>query len=103
MRISQHAKKRMKQRCGLHGKSAVRMGNRVLEEGIRREYTKGRLRKWIDWVCSYNPQTIPVLYGEKCYIFSECNVLITILNVPSDLTKDLKHMVNHPEKRDPSR
>lgn len=94
MRLSKHAKKRMKQRCGLHGKSAVRIGERVFESGLRREDTKGRLAKWLDLVGKYNQGKLLIVHGETCYIFSSDNVLITLLNIPPELTKDMKKMVN---------
>ncbi|MCC2253577.1 hypothetical protein LKD70_03850 [Ruminococcus sp. CLA-AA-H200] len=101
--ITRHGKKRLKQRAGLHKKAAARIVDRAYTEGICRENTKGRLRKWMDGIWRYNKNAIPLLYGEKCYIFSKEQRLITIINIPADLTKDKKKMIhsgNHGRKEE---
>ena len=91
--LTKHGKKRMKERNGLHGKAALRMSQKALETGYRRADTKRRLRKWMDQIDTYSDKTFPVLYGDKCYIFSPQHFLVTVINVPSDLTKDMKKMI----------
>ena len=92
--MTKHGAKRMRERNGLNMKSAVRMTDRVLRDGIRRENTKGRLRKWEDHVY-YNGEKLPVIYGDKCYVYSNdgSNLLITVLNIPANLMKDKKKMI----------
>lgn len=92
--MTKHGAKRMRERNGLNMKSAVRMTNRVFQDGIRRENTKGRLRKWVDHVY-YNGEKLPVIYGDKCYVYSNdgSNLLITVLNIPANLMKDKKKMI----------
>ena len=81
--MTKHGAKRMRERNGLNMKSAVRMTDRVFRDGIRRENTKGRLRKWVDHVY------------DKCYVYSNdgSNLLITVLNIPANLMKDKKKMI----------
>ena len=92
--MTKHGAKRMRERNGLNMKSAVRMTDRVFRDGIRRESTKGRLRKWVDHIY-YNGEKLPVIYGDKCYVYSNdgSNLLITVLNIPADLMKDKKKMI----------
>lgn len=92
--MTKHGAKRMRERNGLNMKSAVRMTDRVFRDGIRRESTKGRLRKWVDHIY-YNGEKLPVIYGDKCYVYSNdgSNLLITVLNIPADLMKDKKKTI----------
>lgn len=93
MRVSKHAEKRMKERCGLTKKSKDRMALKVLEEGIPHSRTKGRLNKWVTSLYFKNESANNIMiYGNNAYIF--CNdILITVLLVPNDIWKNMSHMV----------
>ena len=93
MRISNHAKMRMKQRCGLNEKACLRMAKKAFEEGIQHSQTKGLLNKWVTSLYFKNENANNIrLYGDKAYRFCG-EVLVTVIQIPSDLTKDMKSMV----------
>lgn len=93
MNISNHARKRMKERCGLNKKSQGHIVQKVIESGISHKQTKGRLNKWITSLYFKNKSANNIrLYGDKAYIFSD-KTLITVLQIPENLTKDLKFMI----------
>lgn len=47
MNISNHARQRMKERCGFNRKAQDRMAMKALNDGITHKQTKGRLHKWV--------------------------------------------------------
>ena len=93
MQISSHAYKRLRERSGLSQKAADRLAKRALERGYHRYQLHGRLRKWVD-IQAYvddDPDKDCIIYGDKLFIFKEKRkVLITVLQIPANLTKDLK-------------
>lgn len=93
MNVSKHAKKRMKERCGLNKKSVDRIAEKAFKEGITHGQTKGRLNKWMTKLYFANKTANNIrLYGDKAYIF--CNeILVTVIQIPNDLIKDFKKMV----------
>ena len=93
MRISNHGKMRMKQRCGLNKKSCERIAKKAFEEGIRHSETTGRLNKWISNLYFKNEKANNIrLHGDKAYIFCE-EVLVTVIQIPNDLRKSMKSMI----------
>ena len=94
MVVTNHARMRMKQRCGFSKKSCERMAEKALKEGIRHSETKGRLRRYISGLyVEHKRKGADIrIYGDKAYIFCK-GVLITVLQIPSDLTKDMKSMI----------
>ena len=93
MRVTEHAKDRIKERCGFNSKASKRMANKAFEEGISHSQTKGRLNKWITSLYFKTQKANNIrLYGDKAYIFYG-KVLITVIQIPADLMKDLKKMV----------
>lgn len=93
MKISQHASKRLKERCGLQKKSQDRMAQKALTDGITHAQTKGRLNRWITKLYFKNPSVNNMrLYGEQIYLFAD-ETLVTVMQIPNELKKDLKEMV----------
>lgn len=93
MRISNHAKQRMKERCGLQKKSQDRMAQKALADGITHAQTKGRLNKLITKLYFKNQNVNNMrLYGEMIYLFAG-ETLVTVMQIPNGLRKDLKEMV----------
>ena len=91
--VSNHAADRLKERCGLKKKSIQRMAEKVYICGIRHSETKGNLNKWISGLYSYNKNANNIrLYGDKAYIFAG-QVLITVIQIPSDLFSNMKNLV----------
>ncbi|MDE7424384.1 MAG: hypothetical protein K2N51_11980 [Lachnospiraceae bacterium] len=93
MQISKHAKKRLKERCGFNKKSQDRMAQKAFKDGITHSQTKGKLNKWITSLYFKNKKANNIrIYGDKAYIF--CNeILVTVIQVPADLRKNLKDMI----------
>lgn len=93
MKISNHAKQRMKERCGFNRKAQERMAEKAFNEGITHKQTKGRLNKWVTGLFFKNTKANNIrLYGDNAFIFSE-ETLVTVIHIPADLRKDLKKMV----------
>ena len=93
MNISEHAKERIKERCGFNKNATERMANKAFEEGITHSQTKGRLNKWVTSLYFKNKKANNIrLYGDKAYIFCD-KVLVTVIQIPIGLMKDFKKMV----------
>lgn len=94
MHVTEHAKKRLKERNGLNNKSIDRMAEKALNEGIRHNQTKGRLNKYLTALFFKNTNASNIrLYGDKAYLFTKDDRLITVLQIPHSLTKDIKKMI----------
>jgi len=91
-KVSYHAAKRIKERCGVGKRSADRVTSLAYERGVVKERTKGALRKWLDSKDRRENGKI-VVWGDKAYIFSETCVLITVLQIPSSITPKMKNMI----------
>ncbi len=93
MKISDHAKQRMKERCGFNKKSQGRMAKKALEQGITHKQTKGRLNKWVTSLYFKNRNANNIrIYGDNAYIFCG-DTLVTVIPVPPRLKKDLDRMI----------
>lgn len=93
MGVSEHAKERLKERCGFNKKASERMAQKAFEEGIAHSQTKGRLNKWVTSLYFRNRNANNIrLYGDKAYIFCD-DILVTVIQIPVSLTKDLKKMI----------
>lgn len=93
MEVSNHAKERMKERCGFNKKSCDKMANKAFKEGISHSQTKGRLNKWVTSLYFKNKSANNIrLYGDKAYIFCD-KVLVTVIQIPIGLMKDFKKMI----------
>lgn len=101
MRVSRHAKDRIKERVGIPKKSSDRLVQKVLEKGVERRQTKGRLNKWLTSKYYNNPrynETRIYVYGDKAYIFAN-NTLITVIQIPQDIARDAKKMIKPSEEK----
>lgn len=85
--VSKHAKKRLKERCGLNKRSIQRIADKAFTDGVRHSDTRGRLNKWITSLYFYNKTADNIrLYGDKVYIFAG-NILVTVIQIPPKLLK----------------
>ena len=93
LKVTKHAKLRLKQRCGIKKRGARQAVKRVLQNGIPHSQTTGRLNKWMTglYFRSKGANNI-LLYGDKVYIFRN-KVLITVFPIPDDLCQDMKNMI----------
>ena len=95
--VTEHAKDRLKERSGLKKKSIDRIAEKALTEGYSHNELKGRLKKFVDALyLSHNVCNNIKIYGDKAYLFKG-TTLITVLQVPNYLTKDIKNMVKRKE------
>ena len=93
-KTTKHGKQRIKERCGTPKSSADRMCRLAAERGTRRMQTKGSLRRWLDDTASkYAGEKEYIVYGDKTYIFSKEMVLITVLQLPSEIARRRKKMI----------
>lgn len=94
MKITSHAKQRMKERCGFNKKSQERMAKKAFQCGITHAQTKGKLNKWITSLYFKNEKANNIrIYGDFCYIFAD-ETLVTVIPVPVNLKKNMEDMVN---------
>lgn len=94
IQVSKHAEIRLRERCGINRKSAQRIAEKAFNDGIQHSQTKGNLKKWVTNLYFHNKSANNIrLYGDKAYIFSGA-VLITVLQIPSNLRNDMRSLVN---------
>lgn len=93
MNISNHAKQRMKERCGFNKKAQGRMAQKAFDEGIAHNQTTGRLNKWVTSLFFKNCNANNIrLYGGFVYIFAD-DTLITVMGIPSNIKKNMEDMI----------
>lgn len=96
--VSKHAFKRLSERSGWSKKSAQRMAEKAFEQGIKHSETKGNLNKYVTSLYFNNKSANNIrLYGDKAFIFAG-ETLVTVLQIPSNLTKDMKNLVKNRNK-----
>lgn len=89
MIVTKHAKKRMKQRCGLKEKSSDRIAKIAYENGLRHGDCTGNLKKWVDSLYFKERTANQIrLYSDKAYIFTGAK-LITVIQIPHNLVKEV--------------
>ena len=88
--VSHHGKKRIRKRCGVSKKSALRCAEKAREYGMHYDEVKGAVRRWLENSLGVNRDIF--VHGDKAYIFSENNILITVLQMPPDIVR--KHHKN---------
>lgn len=86
--VTNHGKKRIKERVGLPLKAVQANAERALKEGLDRQELSGSIRRYVD--CLYHQgefkgKTIKI-YGNMVYIFKKM-VLITAFILPTKYTK----------------
>ena len=95
VRVSKHASRRLKERCGLNKKSVQRMADIAFTNGMKQEDATGQLNRWMaSLYCANMDENNIRIYGNYVYIF--CGItLVTVLHVPHRL----KNHVNEQKKR----
>ena len=83
---SHHGKERLRKRCGVSKKSALRCAEIAASRGRHYTETKGSVRRWLDDHIRDEDRQI-YIYGDKAYIFSDSMVLVTVLQMPGDLVR----------------
>lgn len=82
-----HGKDRIRERCGVNKKSTLRCAELAVSRGQHYTETKGSVRKWLEEQIHGGDREIYV-HGDKAYIFAtDSMVLVTVLQMPSDITR----------------
>lgn len=91
--VTKHGYVRMKERLGLSKAASDRMAQKVYNDGMSKDATKGDLCKFIRKVEKINPRGSECkIYGHYIYFFSSGNgnakvVLVTVYELPTDRKK----------------
>lgn len=87
-RLTDHAKKRAKQRLGLSEKAALRQAERALEHGLRHAECPKKLRGWMAerYRRGGGKANNMRVYGEHLFLFAD-DLLITVFRLPRDLVR----------------
>lgn len=86
-RLTDHARDRLKERCGWRGKAAQRMADKALQCGMRHAAAEGKLKRWIDRLFLAERKASNVrLYGSHAFLFCG-ETLITVLHIPREMLK----------------
>ena len=97
MKVSRHAKQRLKEREGCGKSKADRKAQLALDRGYRHCQTKGELKKYLSELWAYNETANGLrVYGEKIYVFSGYT-LVTILTLPQKFRKNLRAYIKEGE------
>jgi hypothetical protein len=80
--VTQHAKKRCKQRLGLPKSACQRHAQKVFDKGLSRTEVKGNLKIYLDYLFLSRRSLNQIkLYGEFIYLFND-ESLVTVLHTP---------------------
>lgn len=93
MRVTKHAKKRMRQRKGTIGNSA-QVARRAFREGIRHNETTGQLNQYISsrvLRSDYRSNNIRICH-DFVYVFNG-DTLVTVWPLPPEYTNDCKEIL----------
>ena len=83
---SQHAKERLKERCGVNKKSTLRCAELAVSRGQHYTETKGSVRKWLEAQIIDEEKQIYV-HGDKAYVFTNSMILVTELQLPPEIVR----------------
>lgn len=80
--VTYHAEKRIRQRIGVPKSAVKKLAVKARNHGVERVETHGSLRRYLDKVYYYNPNsTLIYIWAEKIFIFAD-DALVTVLNLP---------------------
>lgn len=99
--VTKHGSKRVKQRMGISKSSQDKLIAKALERGYKHNQTKGQLKKWIDKSAinkKYKGKYI--VYGDKLYIFNKDDQLITLIQIPQNIMKNINKMIIKGDNKD---
>jgi hypothetical protein len=84
MQLTNHAKDRIHQRCGLPKASSERLAEKALSEGFTHKDTPGRLHRYMDslYLKEKTANNIRV-FNRSVFIFCE-DILITVFPLPKE-------------------
>lgn len=89
--VTNHGKKRMRERVGLPKKAVLSGADRALKNGLDRTELSGSLRRYVDslyWQTEIKGKNLKI-YGNMIYIFDRM-VLITTFAIPRKYLKTVE-------------
>lgn len=90
MIITNHARKRIKERAGVGKKACYRLATNAVERGVNRTQLTGSIRRYLDKLYfSHADCTDIIVYANKVFVFVK-SVLVTVMNLPSRYIKHMK-------------
>jgi len=94
--ITKHAIKRVKERTGLKKKLSEKLLLRALADGVQHKDTKGRLRKYVDWLYfSHDGRGNNNIRIYNNYVFvCSYKTFVTIVPLPNQYKKAAKELQN---------
>lgn len=113
--VSNHACDRLRERSGLNKKSVERLANRAYSKGLKCSELKGNVYKYVSSITGKSSKGCDIrIFGDKVFIFSKLNkskqveyddnnkriiTLITVMQVPSNLVKQLNCIKNNKKEK----
>lgn len=95
--ITRHAKKRFKQRLGVHKGDANKNAKKALKSGIKHNETEGSLNRYITALYFRNRTANNIrIWNGSVYLFSG-EKLITVFHVPKKYVGDVERIVGERE------
>lgn len=93
--VTTHAKKRLKERCGVTKNSALKMAERAFNKGISFENASTDLKKYISsvYLCHEKSCNNIRIYGNMVYIFDN-QTLITVYPIPEYIVNKMEDTAN---------
>lgn len=93
--VTAHAKKRLKERCGVTKNSALKMAERAFTKGIAFENASTELKKYISsvYLCHGKMCNNIRIYGNMVYIFDN-RTLITVYPIPGCIKNKMDDIAN---------
>ena len=83
MEVREHAKKRMRERCGLPKRAIERNAEIALRDGLKHAECTGRLKKYVDYLFLSHKKGGKIrLFNNHVYIFTVKEELITVVPLP---------------------
>lgn len=91
--VTAHAKKRLKERCGVTKNSALKMAERAFTKGISFENASTELKKYISsvYLCHGKMCNNIRIYGNMVYIFDN-RTLITVYPIPENIANRIENL-----------
>ena len=90
MIITNHARKRIRQRAGIGKKACYRVATNAVERGVNRTQLTGSVRRYLDKLYfSHEDCTDIIVYAGKVFVFVK-TILVTVMNLPGQYIKHIK-------------
>lgn len=91
--VTAHAKRRLKERCGINKSLALKMAERAYTKGISFENAGESLRRYISSIYLKHDKICNNIriYGNTVYVFDN-QTLITVYSIPQNILKEMNSM-----------